>query len=193
MAKVIFVKSVPTKKRVQIGVDTSDGAFTYTVSEATYKSLGSPEPECFISESDVGTLSFDDGYCKAFEKAYGYLSVSDKSKYELKLKLMRAGFSSEISDAALDRLDELGYIDEDRQLERAVEREANYNLRGRHYIKRKLAGKGYSISAINRAIAALVERGDVDFDVNFERLAEKKCASTYDDRRALEYKFGYKI
>ena len=193
MAKVLFVKPIPSKKRVEIGVEAADGTRTYTVSESTYKSLGAPLSDSVISESDVGSLCFDDGYCRALAKACGYLSASDKSRYELKSRLMKSGFSSEISEAAVDRLARLGYLDEERQLDRAVVREANYGLRGKYYIRRKLSGRGYSVSGINRAIADAVERGEVDFDLNFERLAEKKRAITQEERQALQYKFGYKI
>ena len=106
---------------------------------------------------------------------------------------MQAGFSSDASDIALERCNELGYLNEYEQVERAVEREANYKLRGRYYIKRRLSDKGYSLSDINRAIAALTERGDVDFDENFERLVEKKGALTEEEITKLKYRFGYKI
>ena len=109
------------------------------------------------------------------------------------MKLVRVGISYDAADTALDRISELGYLDEDRQLERAVEREANYKLRGRYYIKRKLSAKGYSSAAINRAIERLADSGEVDFKANFEALAEKKGITSEEDRFALEYKYGYRI
>ena len=193
MATVISVKPAPSKKRVQITILESGEEYTYTVTEATYKTLGSPLCGYDISVADLGTIRFEDEYIRALKKAADYLSASDKSKFALKIKLLKAGFSAEASDVAIERLSELGYLDEERQLERAVEREANYNLRGRHYIKRKLASKGYSSSAISRAIDALVGRDEIDFDANFEDLAAKKGAFSDEDRLALAYKFGYKI
>jgi SOS response regulatory protein OraA/RecX len=193
VATVLFIKAVPSKKRIQIGILESGDEYTYTVTEATYKALGSPLRGCDLSVSELGTIRFEDEYIRALKKAADYLSVSDKSKFALKIKLLKAGFSAEASDMALTRLCELGYLDEERQLERAVEREANYNLRGRHYIKRKLASKGYSASSVGRAIDTLVERGEIDFNENFEHLAAKKGVSSDEDRLALAYKFGYKI
>ena len=193
VATVLFVKPASVKKRIQIGILESGDEHKYTVSETTYKPLGSPSSGADISISDIGTLRFEDEYLRALKKASDCLSLSDKSKFALKLKLIKAGFSSEASDMALERLSELGYLDEQRQLERAVEREANYGLRGRYYIKRKLASKGYQSSAVSRAIESLVDRGEIDFDANFERLAEKKGAFENDERLALAYRFGYKI
>ena len=193
MATVLFVKPVPSKKRVQIGILESGDEHTYTVTEATYVTLGGPSSECDIAESDLGTIRFEDEYIRALKKAADSLSASDKSKFALKVKLLKAGFSAEASDMALERLASLGYLDEERQLERAVLREANYNLRGRHYIKRKLSSKGYSPSSVSRAIDALIDRGEINFDANFECLAEKKGISSEEDRLALAYRFGYKI
>ena len=193
MATVIFAKPVPSKKRIQIGILESGDEYTYTVTEATYKALGSPMCGYELSVADLGTVRFEDEYIRALKKAADCLSASDKSKFALKIKLLKAGLSSEASDVALERLCELGYLDEERQLERAVEREANYNLRGRHYIKRKLVSKGYSSSLISRAIDALVGRGEIDFDANFESLVAKKGASSDEERLVLAYKYGYKI
>ena len=193
MVKVLFVKPVPSKKRIQIGTLSDDEECTYTVSEATYLALGCPRAGAEIGDVDFSSVRFEDECYRALRRAMGYLSMSDKSGYELKMKLIRQGFSSDSSEMAIERLATLGYLDEDRQLQRAVEREANYKLRGKYYIKRKLAAKGYSGSSINRAIERLTESGEVDFAKNFELLAEKKGASSDEDRRTLEYKFGYRI
>ena len=193
MARVLFVKPVPNKKRIQLGILDESGEATYTVSETTYLELGCPVSGLELSDTVIGTVRFEDECYRALRYAMSYLSHSDKSRFELKMKLVRAGISYEAADTALERLLELGYLDEDRQLERAVEREANYKLRGRYYIKRKLSAKGYSSSAINRAIERLTDSGEVDFEANLEALAEKKGVTSDEERFALEYKFGYRI
>lgn len=193
MAKVLFAKPIPSKKRIQLGILDEGEECIYTVSEATYIALGCPKRDTVVAVSDLGTICFEDEAYRALRRAMGYLSLSDKSRFEIRMKLIRAGFCAEASDIAVERLLELGYLDEDRQLERAVEREANYKLRGKYYIKRKLSAKGYSHSAISRAIDRLTDNGEVDFKANFEILAEKKGAFSDEERHALEYKFGYRI
>ena len=193
MAKLLFVKFDEKKKRYKLFVEDEQGSSTYTVSSATYSSIGSPLKGDTLSEYDLTDICHDDEIYRATRKAYSIISTSDKSRYALKLKLLQAGFSSEATGEAINRCLELGYLDEERQLLRAVEREANYSLRGKYHVKRKLAGKGYSLSGIDSAIRTLVECGDVDFEANFEKLAEKKGAQTDEERLALKYKFGYKI
>ena len=86
----------------------------------------------------------------------------------------------------------LGYIDERRQIERAVLSEANRSLRGRSYITKKLISKGYSSADISEVTDELISRGELDFSASFELLCEKKGATTDEERRALLYKYGYR-
>ena len=193
MAKVLFVKANEKKTRYKLGVEDELDTLTYSVSAATYASIGAPQRGALLSECDLVDIRHDDEIYRATRKAYSLIGASDKSKYALRVKLLQARFSKEAADSAIERCLELGYLDEDRQLLRAVEKEANYSLRGKYGIKRKLAAKGYSLSDIDRAIRILVEQGDLDFDSNFELLSEKRGAQTDEEKLALKYRFGYKI
>ncbi|MBQ7344194.1 MAG: RecX family transcriptional regulator [Clostridia bacterium] len=193
MAKVLFVKANEKNTRYKLGVEDELESSSYNISSATYASIGVPKRGAPLSECDLVDIRRDDELYRATKKAYSLIGASDKSRYALKVKLLQAGFSSEAAGEAIARCLELGYLDESRQLLRAVEREANYNLKGKYHVKRKLAGKGYSLSDIDSAIRTLVECGDVDFEANFERLAEKRGAETDEERLALKYRFGYKI
>ena len=193
MAKVLFAKANEKKTRYKLGVEDELETSTFSISAFTYASIGAPLRGAPLSECDLVDIRHDDEIYRATRKAYSLIGASDKSKYALRIKLLHAGFSGEAADTAIERCLELGYLDEERQLLRAVEKEANYSLRGKYGIKRKLATKGYSLSDIDRAIRVLVERGDLDFDANFELLAEKKGAETEEERFALKHRFGYKI
>lgn len=193
MANILFIKPNEKKTRYLLGVDDGLDTVTYSISRATYLSLGEPMRGAMIEESTLVDIRYEDEVYRAVRKACNCLSYSDRSNFALRGKLMESGFSPDAIDEAIKRCISLGYLDEERQLERAVEKEANYSLRGKYHIKRKLAGKGYSLSAIDRAIRSLVERGDVDFESNFDRLAEKRGAITEEERNALKHKFGYKI
>lgn len=194
MAKVLFIKPNEKKNRLQIGITEEDGTTSVlTVRESTYTSLGSPIRDIEITERTLSDLRFDDEVYRAMRKAMSLIADVDRSRYELRAKLCHSGFSSEVTDIALDACEKYGYLDEARQLERLIEKEANRKLRGRHYIKRKLMSKGYSSADIDRVAAMLVERGEIDFDANFEMLVEKKCLSDDTEIKALKYRYGYKI
>ena len=121
------------------------------------------------------------------------LADSDKSRYEMMQKLRHLGYSKEIIDTVLNKCEQYGYLDEDRQLERLIEREANRKLRGRYYVKRKLMAKGYRSSAIDRITDSLVESGEIDFESNFQRLIKKRGADDENAIMTLKYRYGYKV
>lgn len=191
MASIVFVKPNPARKRVQIGIEDGGETVVLKVRESTYSSLGAPTRGCVISESTLDAMRTDDELVRAYARAVGWLADADRSRYELKKKLLQLGIRHEIADTVLDKCEQYGYLDEERQLLRLVEREANRKLRGRYYIRRKLASKGYRTSAIDRVTALLVERGEIDFGANFERLAEKRGVSDETERASLKYRYGY--
>ncbi len=193
MIRVLFVQQNSRKTKYNLTIENDLDIKNYLISNETYLRLNSPPRGFEISERAFSEICFEDETYKAVKKAYSFLCDKDRSRYVLKTKLMEIGFSNDITEAALDRCEELGYLNEYEQVERAVEREANYKLRGRHHIRRRLAGKGYSVSDVDRAIVNLVERGEIDFDKSFERLCEKRGADTEEARVKLKYTFGYKI
>lgn len=193
MVKITFIHSNAKKTRYTLTIENELEINNYLISSDAYLRLNSPVRGTEISERAFMDICLEDETYKAIKKAYSFLCDMDRSKQTLKTKLMQVGFSSDACDAALDRCVELGYLNEYEQVERAVEREANYKLRGPYYIRRRLASKGYSVSDIDRAIGVLLERGDIDFNSSFERFCEKRGAKTEEEKTKLKYRFGYKI
>lgn len=192
MAKILFIKPDEAHKRVRLGIENDDGeSAVLKVRQSIYTSLGAPTRGCEITGSTLTALLRDDELLRAYHKAVTSLADSDKSRYEMRKKLIMLGFSKEIVDVVLDKCEEYGYLDEVRQLQRLVEREANRKLRGRYYIKHKLIGKGYRTADIDRVTNQLVEDGEIDFKANFKLLLQKKCVSDEGQIKALKYKYGY--
>ena len=88
----------------------------------------------------------------------------------------------------------LGYINEQRQLERIILNEANRALFGPRKIISKLVLKGYATSKIKEVMRELSEKGELDFGENSRVLIEKKLGENPDseDTAKLLYKYGYK-
>lgn len=193
MAKVLFVNSNTSKRKYQIGIDGDDGVITYTISESGYGDIGFPKAGDEIDEDAYSLVKLENETFSAVKKAYFFIGSRDRSRREIKDKLVGAGFSREASERAVERLGELGYIDEASQIERAVLREANVMLRGPHLILNRLRMKGYASDDIRREIKRLCECGEVDFDANFERLKDKKGAHTDEKINALRYRYGYEF
>ncbi len=191
MAKILYVKTGNTKGRITLGIENGGECRGYSVTENTYFALGSPPRGYELSETVFSRVSVEDEEYRAMKKAVSLLAVSDKSTFTMRQKLMRAGFDRDIVREVVEECVRRGYIDEGRQLDRLVTREANDSLRGRMYIKRKLVSKGYRADEIDAAIDRMIETGEIDFARSFERLAAKKCATDSESRRILKYKYGY--
>lgn len=192
MAKVLSVNPDAKGKRYHIDIDECGKTTSYTVSAEAYGEIGLPTVGDELDEYAFGVVCFEHESHLAIKRAYYYLGSRDRSRRELKAKLTEAGYSVEASERAVERLSELGYIDEEVQLERAILREANTSLRGPRLITDKLRMKGYDTADIRRVTERLVDEGAIDFKANFERLADKKRV-TDDKRYTLKYRYGYEF
>jgi SOS response regulatory protein OraA/RecX len=182
----------PTKtKRVRIGVDCDGDVSAYSLSEGMYISL-SLVRGTEIDDATLSVIQGDDERYRAMTKALSLLSYGDNTRSALFLKLLRAGFCREIASDTVRECVRLGYIDERRQISRAVELEANRSLRGKELIVKKLVGKGYRISDVLSVIDELADEGVIDFARSFRDLCEKHGAKTSEERARLAYKFGFK-
>ena len=187
--KVLFIREMDNG-RVRIGVGVDECTAKYSVSAGVYNESGIVRG-CELDEETLAMIEEDDTVYRAMRRALSLLSYGDNTKLALRRKLIRSGFSPEVADAIVGECLMLGYINEHRQIERAVLNEANRSLRGRIYIRNKLRAKGYSVGDIDTVIDGLVDAGEIDFGANFERLAEKRGANDEESRRALAYKYGY--
>ena len=191
MYTVKYIRSSQDSSRVRIGVFDGDDTRCYTVSAALYASLGIVRGSV-LDETAMTDIGYEDERYRALKRALSILSYADNTEGNLIMKLVRAGYSREVASECAEECLRLGYIDEVRQIERAVLTEANRSLRGKEYIVRKLAAKGYKSSTVRDVIDGLVAEGEIDFAKNFERLCEKTGAETDEERRALAYKRGYR-
>lgn len=165
-----------------------------TLTDELYSSLGEPSVGYELSADEYSELLSADSYYRATKKALNILSFGDNSKRKLYEKLRRGGFSAEICRRTVDDMGKLGYVNEEKQLQRLASALANVSLFGPKRITAKLMNSGYAPEDIRRAISALTECGEIDFDVSFEKLKEKKLGENTDSEAIakLRYKYGYR-
>lgn len=188
--KIAFLREMENK-RIRVGIGEGEDVARYSVSAASAHSLGL----CRGMELDDGTLEAivsEDASYRCMKRALSLLSYGDNTKSALYMKLLRSGFSRDMAAECVAECLRLGYIDERRQIVRAVLNEANRSLRGKSYIIKKLVSKGYSAGDVSSVIDELVLSGEINFTENFELLCLKKGAVTEEQRRALSYKHGYR-
>ncbi len=187
--RILYLRQSEGGKRLVIGLGLERPGKPYSISHELYGRIGSPAVGCELDESAVSEVVLDDERFRAFKKALALLGYSDKNKKTLFLRLRQSGFSSDASAEAVRHCVSLGYIDEERQLEILIMKEARC-LRGPRLISSRLASKGYSSSLVGKVMDRLCDGGDIDFSDNLKKLSEKLGADE-ESIGAIKYKYGY--
>ena len=192
MTTLIYIRSSKDGSRYIIGVEL-DGVRTAYCVDGKTKEL--------VSDTSIGeeldldvlfALKESDEKYRSMKKALSLLAYADNNKRTLYMKLLRAGFSKEVSSITVSECESHGYINEQNQLERLILKEANGALRGPRRIIEKLCAKGYKRPEIEEILSSLEECGEIDFRENFDKLLEKHSDGTEECKRALMYKYGYR-
>lgn len=195
MPKLDYIRISKDKKLLLLGVSEEGERYRFTVSEGMYISIGSPTNGSILSDEDLSLIRKEDERIRASKKALSLLSYSDNNEKQLTQKLVRSGFSFELSDSVAKEMVSLGYIDEDRQLCRLILKEANTNLLGYRRILPKLISRGYSSKKIKEVTERLVKDGEISFKENAKKLIEKRLSknATTEEKKTLLYKNGYSV
>lgn len=109
--------------------------------------------------------------CEAYQKALGILAFGANTAKTLVLKLRRRGIDSEAAREAVEMLKGKGYINEDAEIAREIERCLRKGW-GYRRIMAHLHSKGYDDEALAEADDELSE---IDFDELCLEFLERKC------------------
>lgn len=192
MAELTFIRENKEKHLLLLGINEEGESARYTLTEKDYAAIGSPRGE--IDGETLALIKRANLCYLAKKKALSLLSYSDNGKKRLYEKLVERGFPRDISQDVTDEMVSLGYINEERQLERLILNEANVKLRGPVKITLTLKAKGYSGEKIKEVMLSLMKSSEIDFKANAKKLLEKKLPSaTSEERKAFLYKNGYKV
>ena len=189
--KVIYIRDSRSRGYLRIGISDGSEKSEYTVSESEYRDLSSP----LIGDeiSDLSFLKLCDMRYRGKLYALRILSFGDNNEQTLRKKLISRSISADVAREICEQMVGLGYINEDRQLEKLIENEANVRLFGKKKILLRLLSKGYQRAQIEAAIERAVMSGAVDFEASRKKLIDKKFPSgaSPEEIKALLYKSGY--
>lgn len=135
-----------------------DGAFAIGVSLTTLSREGLFVGKA-IDEADWARLEAAESADRAYRAALRYLALRPRSRAEVRLRLLRKGFAAEAIDAALERLSELGMIDDPAFSRFWVESRRQSRPRGTVALRNELRRKGVDRATIEQALA---EEGSAD-------------------------------
>lgn len=110
------------------------------------------------------------------ERALGLLTVRQRSRRELRTRLIGAGFSPEDVDVELAALAEVGLVDDDAFARSVVEQGMGRRLQGRRAISSGLAAKGVDRGTIERALQEVGADGEDGEEARAFELARTRAS-----------------
>ena len=151
-----------------------------------------------IDDERLHQLLQDSAAHRAHEKALYLLEHRAHSKKELADKIARAEFDRDAADAAADRMEELGLVDDEQYARRLAQELFERRKFGARRVRQELQQKG-----IDAGIISLVlEEFSPETDENAEKIrdiVERKYPTAWEDekvrRRAVAalQRYGYKL
>jgi len=164
MGVITKIEDQKNKKRFNIFVD--DAFFCGLIKEVAV--LANLKVGKEVDEKELNQLIFDSEVKMAFEKASSYLASREHSKKELFDKLLKKGYQKEVITAAIEKLEEYHYVDDELFAEQFVTQNTKYS---KMVLEGKLRQKGVSNEIIKQVL------GDGDDETEFELC--KKQARKY--------------
>jgi regulatory protein len=119
-------------------------------------------------------------YKTIYESAIKYLSMSSHSISEVRKYLHQKGAASEISLKVINRLTELGFLNDEKYAQDFVRTRKELNHYGKYRIKMDLKHKGVNETIIDSVLAGYSD--DDEYSMALELLQHKFPASEYNER-----------
>lgn len=137
------------KERVNVYLD-GDYSFSLTLIEAARLHRGQ-----VLSDDDIAALQAQDAVEKAVDRAVRFLSFRPRSVQEIRRNLSQKGVAEPTVEAALARLEKLGYVDDEAFARFWVNNRDDFNPKGPRALRQELRQKGIANSIIDQALAAV--------------------------------------
>ena len=190
--KVVYLKATNSKGYLKIGVEADNKTSAYYLSERVYHALSSPMRGDNLTRDTLSKIIDEDMRYRATRSALGSLSLCDSSKEALCSKLLKKGYNRKIAESVVNYMCSLGYIDEERQMEKLIVSFCENNNFGRQKIFAKLRAKGYPAGEISKKINSLLREGSIDFEKAKARLLGKYPPDlSSEEKRKILYKNGF--
>jgi len=111
-----------------------------------------------VDEARLEALAAQDGGWKARDAALSLLSHRARTATELKRRLKRKGFEPEMAESTVERMEELGMVDDASFAESFVRDRVRLRPHGRRRLKAELRAKGVDEETARAAIDEVMER-----------------------------------
>lgn len=156
------------KERVNVYLD---GEFAFGLNEMDAVLLKKGQQ---LSELEIAELRQKDAVAKAFDAGATLLSYRPRSTQEIRERLLKKSFDELVVEAAIDKLQRLGFLD-DRAFARFwIEDRNRFKPRGRRALSYELRNKGIADSTIQELLEELVDETDGAYEAAQKRVRQMR-------------------
>lgn len=166
------------KERVNVYID-GEFAFGLNIMDAAALHKGQE-----LSEKDITRLQYGDDVVKAVDRAVNFLKYRPRSRQEVRQNLIQKAITPDAIEAALARLDALGYLDDTAFARFWVENRNTFKPRSPMALRMELRQKGVADTIINEVVAA-VDAEDAAYRAAQQNLHRYRNHTPQDFQRKL--------
>jgi regulatory protein len=115
--------------------------YAFAVDEATLIKFGLTKGK-ILDQFEIDEINYEDEISKAFNRGLQFLSFQMRSEYEVKKKLLDAGFGEAVVLEAIRKLEKLGFLNDETYSKALLETKKKTAKKGPRAIKQDLIKKG---------------------------------------------------
>jgi len=149
-----------------------DGEFAFGVGRDLLLESGLAKGE-FLDQQRIDSILARDAIDRAVATAMRALEQRMQTGRELRTRLMRKGFEAETIDAALAKLIDAGYLNDERFAELWIENRLAHRPRGKRMLEQELRQKGIDRQIVDETVAGM----EIDDRAAELELARKRLKS----------------
>ena len=142
-----------------------DHAYAFSLDHITAATLKKGQ---FLTDTEIAAMQTSDDVTRAFDKAVRYLAARPRSISEVRKNLIKKQFDDVVIERVIDRLIELGYVDDHAFAKLWVKSRDNSSPRGSKGLWYELRQKGIDPAIIDQVLS------DFDGDAAAERAARQQ-------------------
>lgn len=144
-------------------------SYAFAVDESTLIKFGLTKGK-ILEQFDIDEITYEDEIAKAFNRGINFLSYQMRSEFEVKKKLLDAGFGEAVVLEAIRKLEKLGFLNDETYSKALLETKKKTAKKGPRAIKQDLMKKGIDKDTQSKVLESFTYEEQVNIAME---LAEK--------------------
>ncbi|MFO7318060.1 MAG: recombination regulator RecX [Bacilli bacterium] len=164
----VITKITRQKNQERYNIYLND-EYAFSVDESTLIKFGLTKGK-ILDPFEMDEIAYEDEIAKAFNRALHFLSYQMRSEFEVKKKLLDAGFGESVVLEAIQKLKKLGFLNDESYSKALLETKKKTAKKGPMAIKQDLKKKGIDKNTMEKALESYTHEEQLQLAM---QLAEK--------------------